>query len=524
MFYKPSAGGMWDPTVLYFKGKYYMLCMHLNPENEKWDGMWAAVSEDGVHWEDVGRVLTEDVHVCKMFAYICGDVCRINHGSFSGRPNTDNDTLRFFESSDMEHWEHMFDNHPDSQWYNPVGRWDHMYVIPKDDDQPDKGYWGYVVATPHRERECAFGMLESEDGVHWNILPPPKIEWGDMPKVGMLEVGGCEKIGNTYYFIGGVGGYAKNCGYSLYTFISDSPTGPFRPDKEAFRLCGFDRLPSRVFTQNLAAFCRGKDGELLISNAFDAGFPTKIWLLPNRKAVVDEKGHLRLGYWKQNDLAKGDQADLNLTLIEPVYMEDRSLDKEGNSTDLTPPQLNIRKTDELYMSTSGMTTGFHLEDVQALAVLNQPLDFEKGIILEGELSANKNPADKETEAWPMCWRPATVGFYLEHEDGTSGTAITLEIDHPYRRKSYVEILTMNEKLTREIIDVTDEGCATLAGIDPEISHPFKLFIRRDIFELYVDNLLVQSFIVMNRPSGRIGFVLLNAECQFDQLKLFEMNL
>ena len=114
----------------------------------------------------------------------------INHGSFSGRPNTDNDTLRFYESSDMENWEYMFENHPDSRWYNPVGRWDHMYVIPKDDASPEKGYWGYVVATPHRDREAAFGMMESADGYQWNILPPPIIEWGDVPKVGMLEVGG----------------------------------------------------------------------------------------------------------------------------------------------------------------------------------------------------------------------------------------------------------------------------------------------------------------------------------------------
>ena len=30
------------------------------------------------------------------------------------------------------------------------------------------------------------------------------------------------------------------------------------------------------------------------------------WFLPMRRAVVDVKGHLHLGYWKQNELAKGD--------------------------------------------------------------------------------------------------------------------------------------------------------------------------------------------------------------------------
>lgn len=523
MFYKPSSGGMWDPTLLYFNDKYYMLSMFLNPETEKWDSMWVAKSEDGVHFDDIGCVLTESVNVCKMFAYVHGDKCRINHGSFSGRPDTDNDTLCFYESTDMKNWNHMFDNHPDPKWYNPVGRWDHMYVVQKEIGCSDKGYWGYVVATPRLELNAAFGMLESEDGFNWNILPPPVIEWGDVPKVGMLEVGGCEKIGDKYYFIGGVGGYAKNGGYSMYTFVSDSPTGPFRPDMEAFRLCGFDRLPNRVFTQNLAAFCRGKDGEILISNAFDAGFPTKIWLLPTRKAVVDEKGHLRLGYWEQNELAKGVELDLNLKNAIPLFMEDRSVGENGKIPGLTPPQLTVEKTDSVFIATSNMTTGFHLDDINALVMLDKKYDFTKGVILEGFLTADKNPPDKKTEAWPMCWRPSTIGFYLEHEDGITGTAITIEVDHAYHRKSFIEIITLDGKLKRETIDVSGEGCATLTGVTPETKHPFKLFIRRDMFELYVDNLLVQSFIVMKSTSGRIGFVLQNAQIHFEDLKIFEMN-
>ena len=73
MFYKPSSGGMWDPTLLYFKSRYYMLSMYMNPENKKWNGMWEAISEDGVHFKDIGSALSEDISVCKMFAYICGD-------------------------------------------------------------------------------------------------------------------------------------------------------------------------------------------------------------------------------------------------------------------------------------------------------------------------------------------------------------------------------------------------------------------------------------------------------------------
>lgn len=516
---------MWDPTLLYFKDQYYMLSMYLNPKSGKWDGMWAAVSEDGVHFNDIGCVLTGDANICKMFAFINDGHCIINHGSFSGRPDTDNDTLRFYQSDDMRNWTHLSDNHPDPQWYHAAGRWDHMYVIPKGDPGENQGYWGYVVATPNKDLHAAIGMMESSDGLHWNILPPPVMEWGDMPEVGMLEVGGCEKIGDRYYFIGGVGGYAGNCGYSLYTFVSDSPTGPFRPDTKAFRLCGFDRLPNRVFTQNLAAFCRGKNGELLVSNAFDAGFPEKIWLLPNRKAVVDSEGHLRLGYWEQNDLAKGPQLDPDLSAVTLVYMEDRSVGENGKVPELNPPQYRVDSKDDLFMATGTMTTGFHLDDLHALSVLDKPFDFTKGVILEGIMTTDKNPPDKDTEAWPMCWRPSSVGFYLEHDGGGSGTAITVEVGHAYHRRSLVEKVTKDgQKLQREVIDVTGEGCATVAGISGRVDHPFKLLIRQDMFELYLDGLLVQSFITMEKPSGRLGFLLQNAQCRFHDMKLFEMNL
>ena len=45
-----------------------------------------------------------------------------------------------------------------------------------------------------------------------------------------------------------------------------------------------------------------------------------------------------------------------------------------------------------------------------------------------------------------------------------------------------------------------------------------------MFELYVDDLLVQSYVMQEKPNGKIALVLQNAECELSNLKMYEMNL
>ncbi len=516
MFYKPKTGSIWDPSVIYFKGKYYMLCMYLRPGSNRQDAMWLAESEDGVHWKDHGSVLIAEHDVYKMFPYICGDKCLINYGSSRTVPGSDNDTLYYCESSDMLHWTQFREDHPDERWYNPAGRWDHMYVAPKDEGE---GYWGYVVATPKPQLHSAWGMMESQNGYEWTILPPPIIEWGRLPEISVLEGGGCEKIGDEYYYIGGVGGYARNCGYGLYTFRSQSPTGPFHPDEEAFRLCGFDRLPGHIFLQNLAAFCRGENDELLISNAFDAGGYGNIWLLPMRKAVTDAAGHLRLGYWSQNDRAKGEQ--LPMQRQYSVLISERDGRPEGAPCG----QFDIPDESSLFLASDSGHPCFALTDSYALAVQQKSYDLEQGIVVEGCFTADICPNGVGSIAWPDCWRNSSVGFYIEYEGAVVGMAFMLELGHPYHRVSSVENLRKKElKLQSELLDVTGEGCATVQGADKDIPHSFRLFLRGIMAELYVDDLLVQSFPLLEKTSGRIGFVTRNAECRWEQLCIRALNL
>ena len=509
MFYKPSIGGMWDPSLIVLKDTYYMLSMHYE-ELSKWDGMWLAKSSDGVHWEDVGRVLTGDLPICKMFVYLVGDEIIVNHGSISGRPGTGNDTLRFYRSKDMMHWEHLYDTHPDSEYYNPAERWDHMYVI-KDNGM----YLGYVVAVPKKEYHSAIGMMKSDDGIHFKAIAPPTIEWGDVPEIKVLEGGGCEKIGEKYYYIGGAPGYCNECGYGLFTFVADSPFGPFRPDADAFRLCGFSDLPGRVFIQNLAAFFRDKNGDVLVSNAVEGGGPDRIFLLPVRRAAVDENGHLHLAYWEKNELAKGRRIELSADCIKTIFASEPP--DQGNKSEFTIGEHLIIKLQ------TATPSEFQTSDFYRLLKIDQELDFHKGVIFEGEFSAEKCRGSTEDDVWPNCWRKCNIGFTIMENDNIA-SAVVLDVGDRYKRKSYIQKINYrNQDMECITIDVTGEGCATLRGVSEKQSHSFKLFVRQNMYELYVDNMLVQTFVTLHGPAKALGILAENCRCEFQNLAIYEMN-
>ena len=158
MIYKPENGCMWDPSVLYHDGYYYMVSMYKQDADKKDNFMWMAKSEDGVHWESIGPVLEDTCGVCKMYIYEADDKVVINFGSFSDPGRCNNDTLRFYVSQDMVNWRFVGENHPDAKWYKTTGRWDHMYVY-----KENNVYYGYPVATPLPELCSAWGLCKAQE-------------------------------------------------------------------------------------------------------------------------------------------------------------------------------------------------------------------------------------------------------------------------------------------------------------------------------------------------------------------------
>lgn len=466
MIYRPAQGAMWDPSVFWHEGRFYAVMMY-NPDGpvglEASCGLLAH-SADGVHWQD-GWVVTPEIDRAagnkffKAFIRRLGTRFVLNHGVL--RHSGEQDTLRCYESDDLHAWRYLFSNSPDPAWYRPEGRWDHMYMLPKDEGDPSAGFWGYPVATTTPERPRSLGMMETRDGREWTILPPPELRWGEVPPAD-LEIGGCERMGGKYIIIGGQSHYLSD-GYSMYTLLGDAPCGPFTPDRAMFRLCGTSSTAAGWGVSFLAAWARGPQGEPLISNY--VAVPSGIWMLPLRKAVLSE-GHLRLGWWPGNEALKG------------------------------APMPGVATTASLRA----------LPDARQVQWLEPAFDLDQGVIIEGTVCATPLGED------------AVAGFAFQ-EAGGRCMEIRLGLAPAAVRETHIGRFNAVTGFYSE--DVTGQGCATVRGLDPARAHAFRLLARHDLFELYIDDLLQQTYVY--RPAGgHIGMLACGSEATFSELAAYAM--
>ncbi len=292
MFYKARAketGNMWDTWLYLHEGTHYLY--YLAKSGRQWDNISVATSPDGVHWTEHGRVLSKGKGVKWM-----------GTGSTWKSPNFEKDgkffmnfsewkgprqTILFAESTDLLHWKRLGGDcefKQDERWYQPNGRWDCIWTIPR----PGGGLYGYWTATPKRETGGGFGFGETLDGVRWRALEPPKIHGA---RGG--EVGAVEKIGRRYYMM--YGRYPV-----MMTLVADKPEGPFHAAKTNFRLLAGHTYFSRFYPS--------PDGVLVNHHSIARG--GQVYFAPLKKAVLDEAGTLRLGWWKGNEKLKHEAVEV----------------------------------------------------------------------------------------------------------------------------------------------------------------------------------------------------------------------
>lgn len=503
--YQPGVGNFWDPTVIFADNKYYMFTMYGG------QSVWLATSTDGVHWKDHGIVLKSEGfknnRVFKQFVNKVGDRYIMNFGAFTD-VGTNQNLLRFFESKDLVTWKFLYEIPIDSRFYRTDGRWDHMFMIPKNEANLGEGYWGYVVAVPLEQG--AWGMMESPDGVRFTPIKPPQIA-ADF-RIPRLDVGGVKKIGGKYFLIGGTSDHYGFTGYSVYTFIADSPTGPFRPDLAAYRLSGTSGIDGTPMVQILSAFVKDSP-EDLVSAPLTFRYPGTdghgTWFLPMRKAVVDSQGHLRLRYWKQNDLAKGKQIAVDTSKPVVVYPPGQRASEPIVRVAAASNALTVH-TDKNWREFPWLDGS---KARKAVTLLSQPFDLDKGVIVEGHLTA-RNAANRSH---------AYAGFYIEGNEANTGTAILLNIGEPQWRESKIGKARIGANFDVEVLDVTGRNAATVTGLDNGRDHTFRLWLRGGQLELYIDDMLMQSFFFF-APTGRIGFIAQESESQFSGLEFYEMNI
>ena len=122
MLYKPSQGIFKDNCVFFHDGTYYLFSMYStiagsHDDRRDYNHVWLATSADGVHWRDVGPVISAPFIVYAMGVWQVGGKFYLNHGSFTA-PGKQN-VLRFWGSEDLRNWTYQgeeTDLRPDVRW------------------------------------------------------------------------------------------------------------------------------------------------------------------------------------------------------------------------------------------------------------------------------------------------------------------------------------------------------------------------------------------------------------------------
>jgi hypothetical protein len=195
----------------------------------------------------------------------------------------------------------------DERWYQPQGRWDCIYTIPR----PGGGLYGYWTATPRPETGGQFGFGQTRDGVKWEALPPPRVEG-----VGEGEVGAVEPIGAKYYMLFGTGG-------KMMTLVAESPQGPFRAAAKNCVLLSGNTYFARFFPT--------PDG--LLVNHHTMATQGEVFFAPLKRAVVDAEGTLRLKWWPGNDQLRQHPVEIRVPQaaagLRPVFCGNRWETEKG---------------------------------------------------------------------------------------------------------------------------------------------------------------------------------------------------
>ena len=343
--FKPPTGQMWDLWVFYHDGKYHLFYDHCPVYAI--EGVGLATSEDGVHWKDQGIVIKKPAGAWGIgsgFTWRSPNFQR--DGKFQSNFSVDQ-KIYFTESTNLFKWEMrqdiVFDKDP--QWYKTDGRWDCIATTPR----PEGGYYGYWSASP-KDGTYSFGFGQTTDGMHWQALKPPTVDWGSYAefKPEHCEVGGVARIDGKYRAIVN---FSRD-GSRMLSLVGDRPEGPFALTKKNPVLFQADAHFARFFSS--------PDGPLVVhhnlakENEKDPKPFDICYMTPMKRARADKEGTLRLAWWEGNEKLKGEAVGVK-----------------------TPALQN------------------------ALAMLEPRFDVESGFVLEGTLSI------------PAAGAPQPPGIYLE---------------------------------------------------------------------------------------------------------------
>lgn len=479
----------------------------------------AARSSDGVHWE-----------------FFCRDAMPIKgaHAGFGIKkigdwfyyyPTCSNAEkgvhFKVFRTKDFVAFEHMgdeFDVVPDRRYYHE--RWDEVCIIKDREENGGEVYYGYISSeTKDDVGEPGCGFMKSYDGISWTVLPPIEIVWGDIAPQHM-ELNFVEKIGD-YYFLSMSGRlYMDSYGYSLYSFRGKSPRGPFWPDAEKYRLSGNSRRDITWLGHSIA-YPGGFLAALWLSRDANPDIPSSSFAIGDLKKILYEDGHIRFGYWEGTEKAKGGEIKLKLDEIRMAHPAKEARSEKDN-LEATPEEVKISA------SRDGV-----------VALFRENFDSKKGFFIEGEFCASESRTHIATHH-----HAASFGFYFENgeNNGAAIIADTLGVTrsgalrysgckitekNPYRHAG-AGLADGRSGALRGTLDFDHDdtagplGHASMCGIRHGKQHKFKLLSRCDYFVLYIDGYYVQTYLMPENFTGKVGICCFDGEAKIT-LKAWEMS-
>ncbi len=529
----PESRRAWENYTIYANGSFYAFFNTTSTVGERRAfGLDIARSDDGVSWEFIGRDLCPIPGAHAGFGLLHADGITYYYPTCSDGPGTVH--FKVYASEDLLTWEHLgdeFDVSPDPRYY--AERWDEICVMrDRYTDADGAWYLGYITAEVRDDvGSPSVAMLRSRDGRRWEVLPPPVIEWGAFPAQHM-EVTFAEKIDGRYYLCMGGRLYMDSLGYSLYVFESDSPFGPFRPVRDAFRLCG---TSTRDITW-LAHTIDAPDEMLLavwVSARQDLEIPSRGLGIGPLKRLVREDGALRLRYWPRNDAAKSTEVPLSgaARWVFPSPNERTERDRVDDADGAI----------EIAAARDG-----------ALVLMDHAFDVATGFTIEAQLTVTEVRGRIATHQ-----QPSAAGFFFEHgsrTDGRPAAVATSGIGYAI----FMETLGVTRGGTWRYADnrITDRdvyavagnwlvnhrsgelrglsefeqddqvgpfGHASYCGVRHAQTHGVRLIVRGIFAELYVDDYYVQTYCIPEECTGRIGLLCLDGIARFEGLRACNLS-
>lgn len=293
MIYKPSKGKMKDGCMIFEGDTFYLFSMYHKDGSSRFNNVWLARSDDGVHFEDYGCVV-EDFPDCiwAMKIYRGKDAFYMNSGSFTA--DQKQAVLKFWRSEDLLHWTYKPELDVVAPNQNETNaRLDCMNVL-----NYNGKYYGYATGQ--------FGYLESEDGIRW-VAYPSRINYSPFPPyntaLGGFEIADFIEMDERFYLLCGGFGHLGMDGYGVYLYESTSPDGIFTPCLPFYRLNGTSHRWVNMWER---CFTRGS--ETLCHNYMYDGYTYEkgnVYLPPIKKMKKNEQS-LCLAWWDGNNVLYGD--------------------------------------------------------------------------------------------------------------------------------------------------------------------------------------------------------------------------